>query len=658
MVQARENSCPWANPNVDSTSVGAIDENVSEDSNRNSAWEDTETDWTDHWDLCYKGWSMWKVYPQDNTPNLKSPVIFAPIEAAMAEFNENTIGATLSPTAAGDEMNVKIVDLALKRLETQKDFGKEKLTSLKECMILGSSVENICWLARDRKVEIILNSREIEKEIEKANKSKDKTRKKEIQAILDSNKPLTRKETITEYDDIAYIPVSLYEIWFDPDARCLHGKSYEATDLAWRNLMSLDQFKAEYQDSHDPYLIRENFDKVVSAKRAEADYDTQEPFFRQPTDADVNNDDQVEVLRYYNKRTDQFIIIANDVLYRDGPLPYNHKEIPFVLHNFKKFPHKIYGIGLATVLESEQAEEEALLNNQLELAYLASNPMVFANNNIYNDIEEGMEYPEAGKIVSVSGEVGNDNLRWFQGPSSPVVEVTQLLSKIAENSIKISGVNPLAYSVPKPNEPVRNNMMAMESTMKSLKEGFKNWAEGQKDAIRQEIAIMKQMYTKDKIVRLEGKKVIKAGNSLKEEPINGTSYLRLKPQYFDLSSMPDISIDIDSLVPMSQGLKMQKAEQAMQQLIPIFSNPALMAAPGVAQLVRDFIETHQLDPKLLENLQDESSVREVEEAIKQEKLIEQDNKIEGITGESDAHKREHVATAIEWKTELDNKRKS
>jgi len=646
MKTARENSCYWASPLSMHDLTNDGDGDGESEITSVDEGQDGETNWRDHWVRCYKAWSMWKSYKV--TPNLKSPVSFAPVEAAMGEFKENTVGVTLTAYTEEDEEKVKVIEQALEHLESQNDFGKEKYASLKECLITGTSFDFICWVAKDRDVEIIINSREIEAEIKKANKK----RKKEIQDILKDKKPLTKKKTITEYNDVAYIPVSIYEIYPDPDARCLHGKSHEATDLVWRNVMSLEQFKAEYIKSHDPYMIRKNFDKVVSAKRAYGDYGDESSFFKMPVDC--TSDNQVEVLRYFNKQKDQYIIIANDVLVRKGPLPYNHKEIPVVQHKFKKFPHQFYGIGLPTVLESLQSEDEALRNMMLKLVYLSGNPAFIVNNNIFNDVEEPMEVPQAGQIVSVSGEIGDNNLRWLQGPASPVVEFNSMRNTIQEDAVKVSGVNPLAYSIAKPNEPVRNNMMAMESTLKSLKQGFKNWAEGQKDAVRQMIAIMKQMYTKDKIIRIEGKEFIKENNGIKESTVAGVSYLKLKPQYLDLKKDPSINIAIDTLVPMSQGLKMQKSEQAMEQLIPLFTNPAMMMAPGVSQLIRDFVETHQLDKKLLDGLQDESSAKEVKDAMQQEEVMEQGIKLAGIHGESDSHKQQHLATYLNWDMERQN----
>jgi hypothetical protein len=647
MVTARQSVCYWAQP-------GMIDTVHPQLEDGKVVWDiqggDTGTDLNDELDKCYKLWSQWHSYPSDGTPNVKSPISWAPVEAALAEFQDNNVGVTLSPVNEEDKEKVKIMQQALRFLETHGDFGKSKAVTLHEALITGTSFAYVCWLSREREVELLMNSREIEAEVEE--NMDDKKKSKELKTKLSSKKPLTKTKTIHEYNDIAYIPVSVYEIWVDPDARDLHGNSHEAVDLVWRNIMSLDQFKGEYMQSSDPYLIKENFDKVVSAKDAGHKIgDIEHPFFDVPPD--INSDNQVEVVRYFNKYTDKYIILANDVLVRDGPLPYNHKQIPFVVHRAIKFPHRFYGIGLPTVLESLQSEDEALRNMMLSQLHLNIFPPIIVNENVFNDYEESMDYPGPGKIIGVNGETGPQNLRWFEG-SQPRMEYAMMRNTIQEDAVKTSGINPLAYSTPQPNQPVRNNMLSLESTLKMLKRMFKNWAEGQKEAVKQELSIMQQMYTKDKIIKLEGMTMEEKKGKLQETQIDGFSYFELKPKYFDLKGDPDIEIDIDTLLPMSQGLKMQKIEQAMTQLMPVFANPALLKAPGVAQLIREYVETHQLSPKLLEMIKDESSGKELEQAEEQEKLMEQGFEVSGIAGESDGHKLHHLHTYLEWKQKLDD----
>lgn len=648
MKKGRESSCYWAEPQGYGKDLRDYEE---EDGYTvlGGQSNETGTDWNTHWNRCYKLWSMWASYPADGTPNVKSPISFAPVEAALAEFKDNNVGVTLSPVEESDKGKVKIMQHAIKYLETHGDFGKAKASTLKETLITGTSFAYVCWISRKREVELLMNSKEIEKTIEEADIKKKEKMKKQ----LEKKKPFTKKETINEYNDVAYIPVSCYEVWMDPDARELHGLSHEAVDLIWRNLMSLDQSKAEYMNGGDPYLIEENFDKVVAAKKAGSSIGgTDHPFFDTPSD--VDSDNQVEVIRYFNKVKDKYIILINDVLIRDGPLPYNHKQIPFVMHRAIKFPHRLYGMGLPTILESLQSEDESLRNMMLSQLHINIFPPIIANEGIFNDIDEAMDYPMPGKIISVSGETDSRNLRWFEG-SQPRVEYAMMRNTIQEDAIKTSGINPLAYSVPKPNEPVRNNLLSLESTLKMLKKMFKNWAEGQKDAVRQEIAIMKQLYTKDKVIKLEGLEMEEKEGELLESQIDNYSFFKLKPKYFDLKGDPDIEIDIDTLVPMSQGLKMQKIEQAMQQLLPILANPMMLQAPGVSQLVREYVEVHQLSPKLLEMIKDETTDEELEKADEQEKLMKQGFEVSGIPGESDGHKLHHLQAYLQWKQELEDK---
>jgi len=634
MKRGRESGCPWASPK----------QIVRTDSGSSNSSE-MGTDWVEHWDRCYKAWNMYHTYT--GKPNLKSPVSFAPIEAAIAEFKENDISVTFTAVNDEDKNKAKLMEKVIRSVHRQNDYGPELITTLKEAIITGTSFAHECWLSKQREVEMIMDSKKRAQIIENA----DKKTLKEVEKKLDEKKPLTEKVMKVDYNDVAYVPVSIYEFYMDPNARCLKGKTHEATDCVWRSLMSLDQFKAEYGGSFDPYMVKGNLDKVVSARMAADSYDeSEDSFFETPKD--VITDDQVEIIRYYNKQTDKYIVIANDVLVRDGPLPYNHKELPFVMHKWIEFPHLPYGIGLPTVLESLQSEDETLRNMMLEQLHIATRPPMLINKFIYNDIEEGFDYPEAGKKIEVGGEVGGNNIRWFEGPSARM-EYPMMRNTIQEDAIKTSGVNPLQYSVPKPNEPVRNNMMAMESTMKSLKKGFKNWTQGYKEGIRQELKIMKQMYTKKRVIQIEGVQLYEEGGELKERKAKGFTSFKVKEKYFDFDEEPLIEIDVDTLVPMSQGLKMQKIEQAMQQIVPLLLNPNAMRTPGVPQMIRYYYETHELPEKLLETLKDESSLEEVRDAEQQENLMKQGLRIPGIPGESDSHLMEHVQEILERKSELD-----
>lgn len=684
MQLGRRTSCPWAavitETRIASNTGSAVDAGVGTGSN-----------WVDRWNLDYKLWSMWHEYLEGRS-NLKSPISFAPIEASMAEFQENNLGITLTPEKECDQLKTRIMQYVLQALDNKSDMSIVNEATFHETLITGSAIRYTGWISRYKDVELILGSDKAEKKVKDAVYSDDEEEIAKVKKRLEEDKkPLTEETEICEYDDIASIPLSIYEFFIDPDARVLRGHAYEAIDCVWRTTPSIEQFRAEFRNSRDSFVLKDNIDKVKGVQTAEQMYQEGRAFFRAP--ADIAQKDKVELIKYYNKQTDQYIVIANDVLIRKGPLPYNHKQLPFSIHRFIKWPNMFYGVGLPVILESLQAEDETLRNMMLDQLKLTINPPILINSDIYGDIDQGWERIEPGLKIEVSGNVDSSNIRWMEG-SQYRPEYAIMRQSIREDAIITSGINPIAYSVPKPGEAVRNNVMSLESTLKMVKKGIKNWAEGTRDDYKQRIALMTQFYSdsmmqefnpkhedkelhgltaKDKLggvdrankkeriakigspaksIRIDGYKLYDDGEGLQEEKINDYSFFELKDEYFDLSGDIDVQIEIDSLLPITRGLKMQKIEQAFAQLVPILSNPAVLNAPGMVQLVREYVETHGLSNKILDQIQSEDSQEEADRAKLQDEAMLRGASIPGVPGESANHKFVHTMDLLDVTVKL------
>jgi hypothetical protein len=63
------------------------------------------------------------------------------------------------------------------------------------------------------------------------------------------------------------------------------------------------------------------------------------------------NDQVVEVMHYWNKQSDKYVVIANrNTVIRDTPLPSSHKELPIVPRQYGYNPLQKYGRGLCEAL--------------------------------------------------------------------------------------------------------------------------------------------------------------------------------------------------------------------------------------------------------------------------------------------------------------------
>lgn len=103
----------------------------------------------------------------------------------------------------------------------------------------------------------------------------------------------------------------------------------------WRKEMRYETFCKEYSG----YAKYEYVEGFSSATRAEA---VDRPFFVDWTTPNIG-EGNVEVMKYYNQDTDEFVIIANGIWLNPmtgdivSPLPFNHKKLPFFSFSYDTF---------------------------------------------------------------------------------------------------------------------------------------------------------------------------------------------------------------------------------------------------------------------------------------------------------------------------------
>lgn len=75
---------------------------------------------------------------------------------------------------------------------------------------------------------------------------------------------------------------------------------------------------------------------------------------------DLNNENIISELRYYNKSRDEFIVLANGVEVCNMPIPYKHKELPFCKFEDYKVDNRFYSMWEYELLEKDEAYKDAL----------------------------------------------------------------------------------------------------------------------------------------------------------------------------------------------------------------------------------------------------------------------------------------------------------
>lgn len=134
------------------------------------------------------------------------------------------------------------------------------------------------------------------------------------------------------------------------------------------------------------------------------------PFYLDFISNEVQEGD-VEVIQYYDKDSDQYVVLANGVwlnpITNNGnkefvsPLPFNHKELPFWEVKFDFFGDFFYGKSLPDRLKSMQDVLNVLTNMLLDQSFLTIFPPLLTNG--YDSIEEDYLRPGRRTPIDTQG---------------------------------------------------------------------------------------------------------------------------------------------------------------------------------------------------------------------------------------------------------------
>ncbi len=152
----------------------------------------------------------------------------------------------------------------------------------------------------------------------------------------------------------------------------------------WRHEMSYDEFKAKYQ-MYDKA-------KLVKPHAPLSQWREQRPFYLDFISTTVQPGN-VELIRLYDKVNDVYIFLANGVWLNPlgpdelvGPLPFNHKELPFFDVKFDFLGNWFYGKSLPDRLQSLQDVLNVLTNMLLDQSFLTIfPPLLTAGNDAIED---------------------------------------------------------------------------------------------------------------------------------------------------------------------------------------------------------------------------------------------------------------------------------
>lgn len=262
----------------------------------------------------------------------------------------------------------------------------------------------------------------------------------------------TKEREIFDYDDVCGEIVKLQDFYVDENARGFDGP-YAARDCIRRFVMDIDDFYLAYSGT--------KFDQFDNAAKVRPGGDTRYFEYYQPPQG-MDTSRQVEVLHYWStKPMDRFVIVANDVVIRDGPNPYKHKQLPFCRAVDIRRTHRFYGKGEPELLVSIQDETNTLRRMIIDRNHLDIDKMFFVSNKIGLTDEDLIARPHG--LIPTDDVNAAKSVEYGDIPRS----VEMSLQNLEDDSTMATGINPRSETLPQANTATAATMLK-EATLKRI----------------------------------------------------------------------------------------------------------------------------------------------------------------------------------------------
>jgi hypothetical protein len=409
-----------------------------------------------------------------------------------------------------------------------------------------------------------------------------------------------KKREIIDYDDTVTEFCENNTIYIDPSQR----DQNRLRDMIEREILDLKEYQRVYKNK--PGFI--NVDKVKAAGQL----DNKAQFFQQPNDV---TDDQVEILHYYNRSTDSYDVLANNVLIRLGPIPFKHKELPLAIYRHYIIPGRIYGMGIPRVIYSLSEERASIRRLNLDRQNLNGNKVFLSNDLVDMDEEDVRSRPNGIIQVNTNGMPLSQVIQPLEFGDTPpssykseemLLEDIRRAHGIYDNNQNVpTGSTATEAAIMKEVAQKRINLISIQSEMSTIiRIGRLKWSNIQffypapkverLTANNQER--QKKLYRK---IRVQGKayalKEENGGISLDSSEIEGTSGFILDPTMAKFMEGDfDVTMGANPAPVLSKPLQQAKITEMIGTLM---LNPLLASTIDPIKAAQRYIKIHDEDPK-------------------------------------------------------------
>lgn len=316
------------------------------------------------WDLGDKMYNMWA--PERDPDDWKADIVLPDAFAAVQTHMQDTIQLRFRPSLEGVESSDETLEFytnsVFQYAMDKTDFDIEVYKAQNMSAIRGDAYTMEEYRYEWREVQDI-----------------DKVEDGEI---------TYKKRKIYDYDDVYTRSIDNWSAFID---ETVDDVKY-ARDCIYREVMDWDSFKQEYGEKSG----FKNCDEVVPAGSIQKNAG----FFKKANDMSGSD---VEILHYWNKLTDSYDVLANNVVIREGPLPSRHKELPIDKWTFYPIPGQQYGMGIPFIIHTLVEERRSGRNMAADRNKMGIDKMFLVNDLFDLDEDELTPRPHGMIKVNTNG---------------------------------------------------------------------------------------------------------------------------------------------------------------------------------------------------------------------------------------------------------------
>lgn len=458
---------------------------------RLSDMKETRSQFEPKWDQWEKQYEAWRPPKdkQDWQSNIVPPFTTSIVEAELSELVDQTLRPKITARGSEDKPRATLLNHIYDYSWEVGNGDIELYKIIKESLILGNGIAQLYYWKDARQVRSLVEY-DPEQGIEKY-----------------------EEQEIADFDDVYMEAVKLQDFYIDENARSINAGPFKANDCIRRYIIPFERFKEIYKGPI--------WDPLNAAQYVKPGGDTNYyEYYKPPTGIGKKD---VEVLWYWSRRPDELLIVANDVVMRNNPSPYNHKQLPFAQASDILRPHHFYDKGEPELLESIQEElttqrrqRTDRIHLDIDKMFLISNREVLTDQDLIAEPHKAIFVDDPFKSIKP--------LEYSQTPSSAYQEEDRL----KEDGERVTGMDVRSQSV-KASGSATEAAILKEATLRRLR--LKVWLLSRTflvEAARLQVANILQFYTSAKLRSIVGVKSEELERAIEEnrvKTLNGEDFI-------------------------------------------------------------------------------------------------------------------------------------